>query len=307
MRLDLKLDKTTAILLALVAMAAVIVSFLLVNIADRSQKDGQEIKAIPVKASMDTLSALPTKLQANDSVTSYVDSHLQAKRASFSETEFTEETFAQLARLKQVQVLILSGAVFDNKWMHYLTALKQLHDLDLEQSVIDTQGLKQITSMRQVFILNLKASTITNDSLAFLPPDLVNIDICKTKIDDDGIKYLLKYSRVQCLNLAQDQLTDKGVEQLKDLTSLRELHIARMRITDACLDSVSRLTNLEVLNVTNTLITDQGLSRLYGLKKLRKFWLYNCPGITEKGVKELQRALPACEIRSVYKSTKFFD
>jgi hypothetical protein len=48
----------------------------------------------------------------------------------------------------------------------------------------------------------------------------------------------------------------------------------------------------------NILITDEGLKHLYSLKKLNGLFLYKdqFPKITERGVQELRKALPDCEI-----------
>lgn len=50
------------------------------------------------------------------------------------------------------------------------------------------------------------------------------------------------------------------------------------------------------LNLCNTQISDDGLKHLSGLKNCESLWLRYAQ-VTEEGVKELQKALPDCEIQ----------
>ena len=66
---------------------------------------------------------------------------------------------------------------------------------------------------------------------------------------------------------------------LKGLTGMRDLDLARATVTDAGLMNLRQMTKLEKLDLTGTKVTDEG-------------------------VKELQKALPNCQIQWKPPATK---
>jgi len=66
-------------------------------------------------------------------------------------------------------------------------------------------------------------------------------------------------------------------------------------VTDAGLVHLKSLTSLQELNLHNTQVTDAGLEYLKGLAVLQFLYLSKTR-VTTAGVKDLQAALPKCEI-----------
>ncbi len=69
-----------------------------------------------------------------------------------------------------------------------------------------------------------------------------------------------------------------------------------LHATDSDLAQLKRLKYLQGLALDHTQITDVGLAHIAELAQLRQVSLLNCTKITDKGVKQLERALPNCEI-----------
>ena len=57
------------------------------------------------------------------------------------------------------------------------------------------------------------------------------------------------------------------------------------------------MQNLEELDLENTQITDEGLKEVAKLQRLMYFYLHSTK-VTKKGMTELKKALPNCEIDS---------
>jgi Leucine Rich repeat len=96
--------------------------------------------------------------------------------------------------------------------------------------------------------LRLSGSNISNQALINLHnvPNLIHLDLSKTKIDDDGL------------------------DNLKSIPTLRTLYLAGCDgISDNAAEDLSELTGLESLNVANTNLTQAGLLKLGTLKRLR--------------------------------------
>ena len=73
------------------------------------------------------------------------------------------------------------------------------------------------------------------------------------------------------------------------------LSLAHTQITDAGLEHLEGLTNLQKLWLEGAQVTDAGLVHLKGLTNLRELHLRDAQ-VTDAGVKDLQEALPDCEI-----------
>ena len=81
-----------------------------------------------------------------------------------------------------------------------------------------------------------------------------------------------------------------------DLKKVKELILSGTKLTDEALEEVTKLSNLSKLSLqVNKGITDEGLKEVAKLTQLKKVQLY-ATKVTEKGVTELQKALPECTI-----------
>ena len=67
-------------------------------------------------------------------------------------------------------------------------------------------------------------------------------------------------------------------------------------VTDSGVACLSRLVNLEELTLGSRNITDQSIATLSSLKNLKRCDIRRT-GISEKGMIELQKALPNCQIQ----------
>ena len=139
-------------------------------------------------------------------------------------------------------------------------------------------------------------------------PDVTNVDLARlecltqllclylfnTQVTDAGLENVKGLTQVQELFLNDTQITDAGLENLNRLTQLQRLYLDGTKITDAGLESLARLARLQQLSLNNTEITDAGLE-FAALVQLQYLSL-NGTKVTSAGVKQLQRALPNCEI-----------
>jgi len=121
------------------------------------------------------------------------------------------------------------------------------------------------------------------------------LELGGTQITDAGLEHLEGLASLDHLTLYSTSVTDTGLEHLEGLASLVTLHLARTRVTETGLEHLEGLTNLTDLNISYTPVTDAGLEHLKGLAKLEKLNLTDTQ-VTPEGVKNIQRALPECDI-----------
>ena len=123
-------------------------------------------------------------------------------------------------------------------------------------------------------------------------------------ITDAGLNHLASLKKLTYLNLCFPDkkhggiISDKGMDAIAKLTSLETLDLRATQITDAGLAKVKTLPKLKELLLNNTAITDAGLVNLESAKTLRVVNVFNCKSVTPKGIAQLRKALPECEVRT---------
>lgn len=117
----------------------------------------------------------------------------------------------------------------------------------------------------------------------------------KTQVTDARLVHLKVLTDLQSLDLRGAQVTDAGLAHLEGLAKLRELDLKGIPVTDAGLVHLRGLLNLQMLNLSGTQVTDTGLVHLQGLSNLQ-ILDFSGTQVTEAGRKELQVALPKCDI-----------
>lgn len=127
--------------------------------------------------------------------------------------------------------------------------------------------------------------------------ELVGVQILNTPASDDDLRYLADLPSVHSVWLSRTKVTDEGLAHLAACPKLTFLTLDETAITDAGAAKLAELTRLESLSLSGTQITDAGLAHLARLRNLKQLWLRQTP-ITDAGYRQLQSALPHCEIQA---------
>jgi hypothetical protein len=128
-------------------------------------------------------------------------------------------------------------------------------------------------------------------------------DFRESSLTDAGIKQLSSWTNLSTLGLyGCNRITDAGLAQLAEMPALESIVFisegnATTTITDAGLVHVGKMNHLNGLFILGLPITDTGLDYLKGIDDLRVLRVYRTQ-VTKRGIEELQRALPRCEIFS---------
>jgi internalin A len=208
-----------------------------------------------------------------------------------------------------------------------LSKLTTLIELELAQ-MTDTRlaYLSKLVNLKRLSFQSpqfSQASWITDNGLLYLTPlvNLEHLDLGNfAEITDTGLPNLLNLKKLQSLNLTESSLvTVKGLEQLNGLSELRYLgvmptlsleyvhHFPKLEIVDAWDKNDSEIQYLETLNNLQELyiacstfdkileITDASVKTLIKFKSLKILYLWDTQ-ISEGGLRQIQKALPNCEI-----------
>ena len=117
-----------------------------------------------------------------------------------------------------------------------------------------------------------------------------------TEVDDEDLEHLNGLPKLDTLSLGGTQVTDGGLAQLKLLGDLQHLAlVCNPHVGDRGLGHLRGLKKLKTLVLSSTQITVEGLRHLKGLSNLNELFVFDAE-VTEKGINELRKALPECEI-----------
>ena len=100
------------------------------------------------------------------------------------------------------------------------------------------------------------------EQILHIAPNVVEVDLSRTKVTDDGLKHIGKLARLTHLNLSRTQITDKGISHLSGLRYLENLNLYGTGVTDAILPALAKHRKLKAVYAWKTKITPDGLSQL---------------------------------------------
>jgi hypothetical protein len=238
-------------------------------------------------------------------------------------SELTEEGQKCIEGLTHLRCLGIPSSVEPEVRLDHLQALERLEFLELGGPT--DENLRQIAGFRQLRGLRIGSCEFTDSGLQHIGKLVGLRDLIlncnggmEPKITDHGLQYLRGLPHLERLSLFNTRITDAGLAHLSALSQLRELDLSCTDITDAGLQSLRMLTQLEKLDLGSTNVSNAGLKRLNGLdqldgltlhgtrvtddglpelKKLTRLkWLTVPDEMTDKGIKSLQQALPACNV-----------
>lgn len=181
--------------------------------------------------------------------------------------------------------LDLSGLALTDEDIKPLTQMVKLTSLDLSRNHIRSiDSLKGLTNLTYLCLWNNQINDIS--SLERLTR-LTALDLIDNQISD--ISSLKNLTNLTNLYLSFNQISD--ISSIKGLTNLTELYLAYNQIT--YLGSLKGLKNLNTLSLNGTPIND--ITPLRELSNLKNLYL-SVTQISEVNKKELQKALPDCNI-----------
>lgn len=163
-------------------------------------------------------------------------------------------------------------------------------------SRITDDDIKRIGQLKYLDILDLSDLPVTDQSLAYIGRlvHLTILRIDRARITDVGLRKLSGLTELEILSLDGNGVSDAALELAAGLPNLESLVVSDTRVTDSGLRHLSRLSNLKHLELGGTEVSDSGLRHLRDLVNLD--YLRLPERITQTGLKNLQSAIPNCEI-----------
>jgi len=88
--------------------------------------------------------------------------------------------------------------------------------------------------------------------------------LCATEANDDAMKHVAAFARLEWLDLWHTSVTDAGLERLAALKGLRDLNLNDTKVTDAGLEQLGKMTSrscslLQFDSIAVTILLNLGL------------------------------------------------
>jgi len=162
-------------------------------------------------------------------------------------------------------------------------------------------GILEFSSLRS---LGLTATLMTDDGVAMLckMQRLESLRIHSWNITSAALEHIAKLKRLTWLDVGGSAFDGQRLDKLQELPRLTGLVLGG-KLTNDDLATVARLQQLERLHLTAYEVDDRGLPFLASMKRLKSLDLQST-SVTPDGpaVKQLQQALPACNIQTWHPS-----
>jgi Leucine-rich repeat (LRR) protein len=245
----------------------------------------------------------------------------------------SDSDLRDLAELPYLTTLNLSLTRITDHGMKELKNAPGIVELDLQYAEqITDEGTAALKGWKRLKRLNLRGTKITDNTLGHLAglPTLESLDIGFAQFTDSGLENLALLPNLKEVTIGGNKLTDAGLRFLRQLSGLTYLDLSGSQRTDSGLwsvsitelgmDSVATLKELQELRLGGTAVSARWLEKLKGLQKLERLslqddrrlgddaapvlgsftslrWLdVKGTAMTEKGIAELRRQLPNCQI-----------
>ncbi|HQR06812.1 MAG TPA: hypothetical protein PLN21_08325 [Gemmatales bacterium] len=176
-----------------------------------------------------------------------------------------DDDLKQIAKIRSLRTLYLNrNKEMTDRGIRELAALKQLEWLDLSGTGVTDAGMKELAALKELSWINLSGTSVTDVTAAQLRSlnKLSHVDLAYTGVSQDGLREVAKIKGMKSLDMSGTEARGN-----KDLgtSKMRELRLNNTSMTDEDLKAIPNLKEIKHLNLSGTKITDKGLESLAGL------------------------------------------
>jgi Leucine-rich repeat (LRR) protein len=181
-----------------------------------------------------------------------------------------DELVARLATLPQLRVLRLAGTPISKRAVQSIAARTELEEIDLADTPVDSVSAAALLALPRLRVLRLDGTPIDDAALSATPgPELAELYLSRTHIDDAGTAMLEATPRLIALGLGETEIGDATLARVARLTSLHTLVLSSTRGSTKALAKLGALLALDHLYLDRTSADDFTLAALAGLHALR--------------------------------------
>jgi hypothetical protein len=205
--------------------------------------------------------------------------NLKRLRLGMYDTDLSDPVLAEIAKLKDLEYLAVSGEAVTKRGLNHLNGLTKLHTLDVTIFPLSEEvpGIDE-TPLDLSALRNLRTLELTG-------VDLQDVDLAS----------LAHMPHLEWLVLQSDAISEEALIHLRDLAALKQLSVGNLSCTTG--NGLASLTGMEKARSFRLAgrITDAALNRLAQLPSLWSLTIETDEIIRPETVAHLRDRLPAIE------------
>ncbi len=218
----------------------------------------------------------PVSLEAAQSIAAL--SHLTRLEIMTSRWEFSSESLAALAPLPELEnfVRVGVGSYTASDVEQFVVGKSKLRWLQFSGCEFQPGAAAALAQLPSLQVLNLSSSQLTfADMEAFAESSLMQLNLTRTGIRDEDLKYVAAVPSLKSLLFRNDPITDEGLRELSALENLQTLILQNSKVTGVGFDSFSDSKSLQEVGLSDSQLSAEGFVALGGVSTLEKLTLKN--------------------------------
>ncbi len=311
------------VILGITIVLIVAVVLVLLKLLDQSEKHVETVKDMKVGYSETTWN--PQTRDCELSLERAVEANPDQTEATYEQLNLSLKGVKQIARLKKLAVLNLTGSTMKDEWLSLLVDLPLKH-LNLTATDISNKGLESVARMtgirelileelpamddesiiilgplKNLYKLHMRGAKLTARGIKALAafPLLSDFCVSHTDADDEYLRALSGLEGLAVLNLDESNLSLAGCSNFKQMKKLSKLFLQGCNIDDKRAAAIARAPNVAAITLAKNPLSDVGLAEFEKCPNLLGLDVNECKNITDKGIAHFRSAKPKCRISHV--------
>jgi len=161
---------------------------------------------------------VPDELQVtNEHLATFAGTPSVERLVIENQEQVTDRGLLHIAKLKQLQSIVLRGTGIEGHGLRHLTSLRELKGLNLAKLPLSDEDILPLKSLENLEYLNLGHTQISDKSLSTIASldSLSKLYLNNTEISDGGLERLYGLTHLKILVLYQTNVTEKGCKKIK--------------------------------------------------------------------------------------------
>jgi Leucine Rich repeat len=163
---------------------------------------------------------------------------VELKNLHIDKSRVTDKGFLRLARMKQMDHLVLAHHCFTDDGLAAIVEMRSLRWLDIggtleAPSKITDEGMAMVSQLKNLQLLGIGYSGVTDRGLEEIGKldQLTDLDLTGCRISDDGLQHIAGLKNLKWLHLGETDVTEQGLKHLEGLRKLSLVQLPQGRVS----------------------------------------------------------------------------
>ncbi|MDZ4837826.1 MAG: protein kinase [Candidatus Melainabacteria bacterium] len=216
--------------------------------------------------------------------------HLNVSQCIF----ISNRSAASIAKISGLKLLNACGTDYTDDSLNQICSSLNLEEIRVNSCTkITSKGLKNLAKCKTLRIVQAQNTKMNADALkamSGLPLEYLSVAGCRY-FDSECMEIIAEqWPGLTHLYIDQNKIDRKCLAELLRFHRLEYLDLASVGLTDKDVDALTKLQNVRCLNLSDNGITDSTVLALRSMKRLKRVTLLKTTHVTKSAVQQLERS-----------------